>query len=172
MKKLIEDILEYSKLNQEKRESEIIALNKLVNEVTDSIASMVQQKKAQISIIGKLSAIKYEKTKMVLLFKNLIENGITYNQAKTPTIKIKQSEFGNNIRLSFADNGIGIEPKYFSTLFKMFSRLHSNKDYEGAGIGLSLCKKIVNNMGGSLSLESQPGKGSTFYIDMPKELFI
>jgi len=172
MKQLIEDILEYSKLNQEKRESEVIALSMLVNEVTDSIASMIEQKKAQVSIIGKLSTIKYEKTKMVLLFKNLIENGIKYNQTKIPTIKIKQSEFENNIRLSFTDNGIGIEQKYFSTLFKMFNRLHSNKDYEGTGIGLSLCKKIVHNMGGNLSLESQPGKGSTFFVDMPKELFV
>jgi len=172
MKQLVEDILEYSKLNQEKRESQVIDLNVLVNEVTDSISELTERKNAQVNIIGTLPSLQHEKTKIFLLFKNLIENGIKYNQSEKPVISIQQSEYEDFTRFSFTDNGIGIEEKYFPKLFKMFSRLQNSKDYEGTGLGLSLCKKIVSNMGGNISLESQPGKGSTFHVDIPGDLFV
>ncbi len=172
MKRLIEDILEYSKLSEQKRAPQIIDLNVLVEEVEASILDMIKRKNVQINVIGTLPTLKQEKTKMVLLFKNLIENGIKYNQSKIPIISIQQCKYESFTRMSFTDNGIGIEEKHFSKLFKMFSRLHHGKDYEGTGLGLSLCKKIVQNMGGTISIESQLGEGSTFHVDIPGELII
>ena len=172
MKSLIEDILEYSKLGEEKREKQTINLNILVDQVKDSVAELIERKNAQIEVIGTLSMLKEVRVNMILLFKNLIENGIKYNQSKTPTITIQQRENGAFTRLSFSDNGIGIEEKYFPKLFKMFSRLQNRKDYEGTGLGLSLCKKIIQNMGGKISVESQINEGSTFHVDIPKDLFL
>jgi len=172
MKRIIEDILEYSKLSEQEREPQIIDLNLLVEEVKDAISELIERKDAQVKIVGQLSLLLNEKTKILLLFKNFIENGIKYNESPSPTISIQQSQHGHFTRLSFTDNGIGIEEKYFPKLFKMFSRLQNNKDYEGTGLGLSLCKKIVNNMGGNISIESQPGIGSTFYVDIPSDFFV
>jgi len=172
MKTLIEDILEYSKLSQEKREPQVIDLNLLVDEVVDSISDLMERRNAQVNIKGTLPVLRYEKTKILILFKNLIENGIQYNQSKVPTIDIEQSEYEMFTCFSFTDNGIGIEERYFTKLFKMFSRLQNNKDYEGTGLGLSLCKKIVNNMDGEISVESTSGKGSTFYVYIPSDLFV
>jgi len=97
---------------------------------------------------------------------------VKYNQSEIPTITIQQSDYKTFTRLSFLDNGIGIEERFFPKLFKMFSRLQNNKNYEGTGLGLSLCKKIVNNMGGEISIESESGKGSTFHVDIPSDLFV
>ena len=172
MKRLIEDILEYSKLGEENRAEQILDLNELVDEVTLSISELIERKNAQVNIVGNLPSLKQEKTKMVLLLKNLIENGIKYNQSPIPTIDIQTLTNGRYTRLSFTDNGIGIEEVYFPKLFKMFSRLENSKDYEGTGLGLSLCKKIVNNMGGIISIESAVGKGSTFHVDIPNEVWV
>jgi len=172
MKTLIEDILEYSKLSQEKKAPHAIDLNLIVNEVLDSISDLVARKNAQINVKGILPVLHCEKTKMLILFKNLIENGVKYNQSKIPTIDIQQSEHERYTRFSFRDNGIGIEERYFPKLFKMFSRLQNHKDYEGTGLGLSLCKKIVSNMDGEISVESEPEKGSTFHVDIPSDLFV
>lgn len=172
MKNLIEAILEYSKLSQEKREPQVIDLNLLVGEVTDSISDLIDRKNARVNIKGTLPVLQYEKIRILLLFKNIIENGVKYNQSEIPTITIQQSDYKTFTRLSFLDNGIGIEERFFPKLFKMFSRLQNNKDYEGTGLGLSLCKKIVNNMGGEISIESESGKGSTFHVDIPSDLFV
>ncbi len=172
MKRIIEDILEYSKLSEQEREPQLIDLNVLVDEVKDSISELIERKNAQVNIVGELSSLVHEKTKMLLLFKNFIENGIKYNQSETPTIDIQQVKYGHFTRISFKDNGIGIEEKYFPKLFKMFSRLQNEKDYEGTGLGLSLCKKIVSNMGGNVSVESQLGTGSTFHVDIPGDFFL
>lgn len=172
MRDLIEDILEYSKLNETKKEHQNINLNALIDEVTDSLSEFIGEKNAQVNVIGTFPTLKHDKTNTFLLFRNLIENGIQYNQSEIPIVNIQHSVNGYFTRLSFTDNGIGIEEQYFPKLFKMFIRLQNHKDYEGTGIGLSVCKKIVNNIGGDISVESQPGKGSTFHVDIPSDLFV
>lgn len=171
MKQLIEDVLEFSKLNEEIREEQLIDLNDLVDEVKMSLCDLIDRKNATVNVIGLLPTIKNEKSKLLLLFKNFIENGIKYNQSKNPIINIAQTKVDLFTRISFSDNGIGIEEKYFPKIFKMFCRLHSNA-YDGTGLGLSLCKKIVSNMGGIVSVESKLGKGSIFCVDIPNDLFV
>ncbi len=168
MKHLIEDILEFSRINKEENNSELLCLAEIVGDVRESISDLINRKQAKIVIKSDLPCIQYERTKLYLLIKNLIENGIKYNDSKPPVIKLHTLEKEDYLRLSFTDNGIGIENQYFPKLFKMFSRLHNQNEYEGTGLGLSLCKKIVENMGGQISLESKIGKGSIFHVDIPK----
>ena len=172
MKHLIEDILEYSMLNKEGKDLQKIDLNQLVNEVLQSISELINRKNAHIEVLSNLPTIQYEHTKLLLVFKNLIENGIKYNESDLPTISIQHIEQEDYISISFSDNGIGIEEKYFSKLFKMFSRLENSDRYEGTGLGLSLCKKIMTNMGGTIYLESKANQGSTFTIHIPKALLL
>lgn len=172
MKDLIEAVLEYSKLNKEKSESTEIDLNNLVKEIQDFIANDLNEKQAKIEVKSKLPGIVYDEPRVLLLFKNIIENGLKYNESLKPIIKIGHTRNSNFTTVSFEDNGIGIEPKYFPKLFKLFSRLENDDKYEGTGLGLSLCKKIVTNMGGNIFVESQPGLGSTFSIKLPNNMFI
>jgi len=118
-------------LNETKKEHQNINLNALIDEVTDSLSEFIGEKNAQVNVIGTFPTLKHDKTNTFLLFRNLIENGIQYNQSEIPIVNIQHSVNGYFTRLSFTDNGIGIEEQYFPKLFKMFIRLQNHKDYEG-----------------------------------------
>lgn len=105
--------------------------------------------------------------RLVRVFANLISNAIKYRRNEAPRIHISVDEDGGFVRLAFADNGIGIEPQYRDRIFEVFKRLHG-KDVEGSGIGLALCKRVIENHGGSIWVESKPGQGSTFYFTLPR----
>jgi signal transduction histidine kinase len=104
---------------------------------------------------------------LVRLFANLIGNSIKYRRAETPRIYISASERDGFWQFGFRDNGIGIDPQYFDQIFAVFKRLHGG-EYPGSGIGLALCKRIVENHGGTIWLESTPGEGATFYFTIPQ----
>ena len=104
---------------------------------------------------------------MTQLFQNLIENGIKYNKSKTPTVQIGYKQNNGFHNFSIKDNGIGIEEQYLDDVFKMFKRLHNISEYEGTGIGLALCKKIIESNGGEIVLQSKIGVGSEVSIKMP-----
>ena len=172
MMALIEDVLEYSKLGEQRKEIVDIELNDLMEEIIKSIAFKIQSKNADVEVVHHLPTLRYDKHRMILLFKNIIENGIKYNQSERPLIQISSEEKETFMLFKIVDNGIGIEEKYFYKLFKMFSRLERQSDYEGTGLGLSLCKKIIGNMGGSIYLTSEYGVGSQFYLKIPKKYFM
>ncbi|MEM9820744.1 MAG: tetratricopeptide repeat protein [Bacteroidota bacterium] len=130
MKNLIEDLLEYSKISREKREPQMLDLDEILEEI-QSLNPAIKNSAAQITVKAPLPILFYERTKIILLFKNLIENAIKYNQSTLPTIEIEAKKNANYFLLSFQDNGIGIDEKYFPKLFKMFSRLENKSNYEG-----------------------------------------
>lgn len=172
MVQLIEDVLEYSKLsNQMTDESkrEVINLNDLANEISGMTLNEFDNKIADIQISG-LPSIKWNSSKIFLLFKNLIENGLKYNQSENPTIKMYSTIVSRAHIVHIEDNGIGIKKEYFDKIFVMFKRLHNDKEYEGTGLGLATCKKIVDEFGGKISIDSQVGKGTTFKIEFPDSL--
>lgn len=165
MNSLISSTLEYSKVNHE---TEIEKKEIDLNSVVEKIKRNLLQTYGESTIIQKsnLPSVFAEEGQMTLLFQNLIENGLKYNEEENKVIKITAKETANFIQIIVKDNGIGIEKQYHEQIFSMFKRLHTNHTYEGTGLGLAICKKIVDRMNGKIWLESEEGKGTTFFIEL------
>jgi chemotaxis family two-component system sensor kinase Cph1 len=114
-----------------------------------------------------LPVIQADATQMVQVFQNLVGNGIKFKGADPPRVHVSAVRNADDWVFSVRDNGIGIEPRYAERIFVIFQRLHRPEDYPGNGIGLALCRKIVERHGGEIWLESQPGQGSTFFFSIP-----
>jgi signal transduction histidine kinase len=111
-----------------------------------------------------------DRTLLKQILQNLVANGVKFNERNPKRIEIGwQAAPGDTIDIFVRDNGIGIEPQYREQIFRIFQRLHTNRAYEGTGIGLAIVQKAVNKLGGKVRLESEPGKGSTFIIRLPRE---
>jgi PAS domain S-box-containing protein len=167
MKKLILDLLTFSRIGTEKKLDETVDLNKLIEEIRHSLMMSINECEAQIKI-GPLPVIQANRMQMTQLFQNLISNALKYRSDKTPEIEIGHNETDHNYVFYIKDNGIGIDSKYFQKIFVIFQRLHNKTAYSGTGVGLSICKKIVEKHGGIISLQSEPGNGSTFNFTIPK----
>ena len=173
MKHLIEGLLEYSKLGKSKA-LQLVDCNTLIQNLKLDLANVIQRTNSQL-IVGDLPKIQGLELELRLLFQNLISNGIKFKKPETtPIVEINCIKIPNTNnplhgvhQFSIKDNGIGIEEKYFSRIFAIFQRLHSRDDYEGTGIGLAHCKKIIAAHKGDLWLESKVGEGSTFYFTIP-----
>ena len=168
MSQLIQDVLKYARLSDQDHPDEEVDLNLIVNDIKDSIINKHLEKSVEININNKLPLIKNQSTNMHLLFKNLIENGIKYNDNNKPKINIDCQTETDQYIFSIKDNGIGIDEEYYLRIFEMFKRLHNRSVYEGTGLGLSISKKIVDSFGGKIWVDSKLGDGSTFYFSIPK----
>ncbi len=167
MQNLINNLLEFSRLNTSKNPMMLCDCNSVMDKVRENIVMWNEDKKIMISSDVLPNVIAFEK-QMEQLFQNLISNGIKYNTSALPMVHIAATEGNSEWRFSVTDNGIGIESKYHESIFGMFQRLHSREEYSGTGIGLAICRKIVEIHGGRIWLESEPGKGSVFYFTLPK----
>ncbi len=171
MYRLVEDVLEFSKLNQlhdsEDETIEKIDLNQIINDIKYSISSTIESRGAVIKVFDELPTINGQASKVFLLFKNLIENGLKYNKSEKPEVSIEFILANGFYTFSITDNGIGIDQKFHKTVFEMFKRLHNKSSYEGTGMGLALCEKLVNDMGGEIWLSSNLNEGSCFSFSIP-----
>ena len=171
MKNLIEDLLEYTEFTQKEQQPEVkkerIDLHAIVKEIESSISSTLINRNAVIELVGNLPKINWIRFKIFILFKNIIENGIKYNKSAHPIIKISSKQSPNHFSISFEDNGIGIKEEFQSQIFGLFKRLHGHAEFEGSGLGLATCKKIVEELGGQIYVESEVGKKTIFIIDLP-----
>jgi len=164
---LVKDILELSKLkSQEVVEHTSVDLNLVLEKAARNLKGEIEEKGAALDC-RKLPIYYGNELEMVLLFQNFIQNGIKYNESEQPTISVSGKEERDYIQLSFADNGIGIEKEYHEQIFQFFKRLHNSTKYQGTGLGLGLCKRIINNYNGEVKVESVIGKGSIFTIILP-----
>lgn len=167
MQLLITDILEYSQINQNSSiQQENVDLNNTVSFILTQLKSFTEKPIAIETTV--LPTLVSNKTLVNSVFQNLIENAIKYNQNTKANIKIDYETLEDAYIFSFKDNGIGISKEYHDKIFNMFERLNSNSDYEGSGIGLAMSKKIVENLNGRIWLTSEEGKGSTFFVKLPK----
>lgn len=175
MQILIDDLLNYSRVSRNPTISERVSLNELLNEALDDLEQSINEKKAVIRC-DTLPEINGDRRQLKQLFQNLISNGIKFHKTgEPPVIEIRQrivhhdgkSRKRRNLELVFADNGIGFDEKYHEKIFTIFQRLHGRNEFEGTGIGLAICKKIVENHSGKIFAKSAPGSGSEFFVVLP-----
>lgn len=172
MQTLIDSLLNYSRAGRAQLVFEPVDLNMLIQDVKKDLSEAIREKQATV-IYDRLPTVKVHRLQFHQLFFNLIENAIKYSRSNVnPEIKIETSDFLNKdekeyIRITIEDNGIGFEQQYATDIFKLFQRLHGKSEYSGTGIGLAICKKIVENHNGSITAVGRPGKGSTFVIEIP-----
>ncbi len=169
MKQLIMDLLEYSRVGTNKDEFVNTDVNKVVQDVAGIFAKQEEGEMPEISY-PVLPAVMANKSQMAQLFQNLVGNAIKYKNAPKALIHINYSEDKSYFTFSVSDNGIGIDPVHYERIFILFQRLHLKDEYSGTGIGLTICKKIVEKHGGTIWVESKPGEGSTFYFTIKKQL--
>jgi len=169
MRQIILDLLEYSRVGRVPHKSSSVNLINLVSEVLLLQKKCIEEKKAEIEI-DSLPQLKIEEPLLRQLFSNLIGNALKYHSKdRLPKIRISAVENEQDWKFEIGDNGIGIEDEYKEKIFEIFQRLHQREQYEGTGIGLAICKKIVDNLGGEIWVESVYGKGSNFYFIIPKQ---
>ncbi len=169
MHTLLTDLLAYSRIGmQEDRQMEFFSMNQVVGQVSSNYQTAIKENQVKIIANG-LPHIFANRIQMVQLFQNLIGNAIKFRSDHQPEIHIHCTQNTKEFTFSVKDNGIGMEQEYTDKIFVIFQRLHNRTKYEGTGIGLAICKKIVEQHHGRIWVESQSGKGSTFYFSIPKE---
>jgi light-regulated signal transduction histidine kinase (bacteriophytochrome) len=162
MQRLIQDLLAYSRVGTKGRDLLDISSEEALQQALINLRGAIQEKGALVTH-DPLPTVVADEMQLIQLFQNLIGNAIKYQSPGIPKVHISASKNGGKKwTFSVKDNGLGIDPQYFEKIFGMFQRLHKREEFAGTGIGLAICKKIVERHGGSISVESQPGQGSTF----------
>ncbi len=169
MQVLLDDLLKYSRLGKEEQDIRNIDLNNTLFVVIHNLTAAMKETNAAI-VVTPLPTVLASSVEMTQLFQNLISNAVKFRRKDTPPmIEIRVTDWSSNkYRFMIADNGIGIPAQHQDRVFNIFERLNSRTDYEGSGIGLATCKKIVQNAGGEIWLESTEGVGTTFFFTLPK----
>lgn len=167
MKKLILDLLEYSRAGTSKDELADTDTNDTVKLIIEVFAGEIKTTGANIKV-HPLPVVHASRSQMMQLFQNLLSNALKYNQAAVPEIEIGCIDKGDLWQFFIKDNGIGIDEKFFEKVFIIFQRLHNKNQFSGTGIGLAICKKIVERHGGTIWIESRTGTGTTFFFSIKK----
>jgi PAS domain S-box-containing protein len=175
MMTLINDLLAFSKISNENVLFEQTDLNKVIEQVKDDIEDLIKSRNVKV-YIEPLPICKAVPSQMQQLFQNLLSNAIKFNDKKEPEIHITCEEILDTIskkpvrfKISISDNGIGFSSEYKHRIFEIFHRIHGRAEYSGSGIGLAICKKIIEAHHGSISANSVEGEGSVFIIELPAE---
>ena len=168
MQTLIRELLTLSRVHTKGAVFASTDLNLIVKDVLDNLQSIIQEKNVDITC-ARLPNLTIDANQIQRLFQNLITNAVRYNENPKPIIDIGCQEHDHAYHFHVKDNGIGISSQFYQRIFKVFQRLHTDREYPGTGLGLALCKKIVERHGGTIWVESQPHAGSTFYFTLPKQ---
>jgi len=166
MQDLIRDLLEYSRVGHKGKEFKPTECSVILERVLFNLKAAIEGSGAQVTY-NNLPTIMADATQFTSLFQNLIGNAIKFHGAEAPKVHISAERKGDEWLFSVSDNGIGIDPKFIDKIFVVFHRLHTRNEYPGTGIGLALCKKIVEHHGGHIWVESELQKGSTFHFTLP-----
>lgn len=170
MDRLIVDLLEYSRVGNDPPPPAVIDMRQIINEATANLTAAVKDADARIDVAADLPAALGDEMQLLQLTQNLIGNAIKYCAPdRPPVVRVAADRHDDDrfIRFSVRDNGVGVAPEHFDRIFGIFQRLHSHHQVEGSGVGLAVCKKIVERHGGRIWLTSAPGRGSVFYFTLP-----
>lgn len=168
LEQLVRDLLSYSQLTEESGACETVNVEEVLDYIKSNLQENISQKHAVINS-DPLPTLYANPVRLSRVMQNLVGNAIKYQEAgNVPEIDIRAKEEDGRWLFSVRDNGIGMKQEYFEKIFQPFKRLHGSKEYPGSGMGLAICRKLVENMGGEMWVESEPGKGSTFFFTLPK----
>ncbi|MEM5787515.1 MAG: ATP-binding protein [Syntrophobacteraceae bacterium] len=166
MRQLLDDLLKYCRVTTSSEPLKLLDLGKIANEAADFFANRIKAAGGAITIT-ELPVIEADEIQMLQLFQNLIGNACKFRSSKRPYIRIYSELQADTVRILVEDNGIGFEEKYRDRIFGPFQRLHDRGEYQGTGMGLAICKKIVERHGGTITVRSRPGHGTRFIITLP-----
>lgn len=166
MRMLINDLLAYSRVEADLEKIALTDFNKILEKILDDMMDRIKESGAEV-IVEDLPTIPADASQMTLLFQNLIGNALKFRAGSHPRIHVSSARQETGWVFSVSDNGIGIPSEFFDRIFVMFQRLHTRDEYPGTGIGLAICKKIVERHRGRIWVESGPGKGTVFYFMIP-----
>jgi light-regulated signal transduction histidine kinase (bacteriophytochrome) len=166
MQTLIRDLLAYARVSTRRRGLEPTDCGTAVKQALSNLATAIQESGGVVTY-GALPTVAADPTQLLQVFQNLISNAVKYRAERPPEVHIGVERRVGEWEFTVRDNGIGIDPQYFERIFGIFQRLHTRTEYPGTGIGLALCKKIIERHGGRIWVASQPGKGSTFFFTIP-----
>lgn len=167
MKALIQDLLAYSRAGGSGVAAEPVALEAAVQRARQNLRMAIEDSGAQLEIGGALPVLSARPGQLEQLLQNLLANAIKFRGAQPPLIRVSAERQGAFWRVVVADNGIGIAPEFYDKVFAPFKRLHSAERYPGTGIGLAVCRRVVEAHGGEIGVESSPGQGSRFWFTWP-----
>ncbi len=168
MERTIDDLLTISRIDQQEKDQELLNFSDIVEEIKQANQSLIEEQEVNIIQETTFPNVLFSKVNAYQLLQNLILNGINYRSEDAPIIRLACVDQPRHWLFSVRDNGIGIAPEFQKQIFGLFNRLHHSKDIPGTGIGLTICKKIVEQNGGQMGVHSEAGKGSTFYFSIPK----
>jgi light-regulated signal transduction histidine kinase (bacteriophytochrome) len=166
MQQLINDLLTYSRVDTRGHPSVSVDCVRAVEQALFNLQVAIREAGARVDV-GMLPTLQADETQINQLFQNLIGNAIKFHSNEPAEVRVWAERDGPAWRFAVRDNGIGIEAQYAERIFIIFQRLHGREQYSGTGIGLAVCKKIVQRHGGKIWFDSTPGKGSTFYFTIP-----
>lgn len=170
MQRLVQDLLAFSRVGRSGATQRQVDCNSVLTIALQNLQAAIEESGASIET-GLLPSVFGDASQLLQVFQNLVGNAIKFRGAEPLLIRINAEKSGREWRFSFADNGIGIASEHAELVFVIFKRLHTREEYAGNGIGLSICKKIVEQLGGRIWVESIPGQGATFRFTLPaKEL--
>jgi len=167
MQRLINDLLTYSRVGTKGKPLEPTDAHSALGEAIKNLAATIEENRA-IIINDELPTVRADASQLAQVFQNLLANAIKFRRKDLPRVQVSAQDQGREWVFSIRDNGIGIDPQYADRIFQIFQRLHTRLEYPGTGIGLAVCKRIVERHGGRIWFESEPGKGSTFFFAIPK----
>jgi PAS domain S-box-containing protein len=168
MKQLIEDLLAYSRVGTRGKEFKPVPVETAVRRAINNLRAALEETGASITYDA-MPTVEADDVQLAQLFQNLMGNALKFRSASVPRIHVAVKEQADEWEFAVQDNGIGIEPQYFDRIFMVFQQLHTKGEFPGTGIGLAICKKVVERHGGRIWVSSKPGEGSTFHFTLPKK---
>jgi PAS domain S-box-containing protein len=167
MQGLIQDLLSYSRAGTDAKPLHKISSESVLKEALEALRATIEESGAIVTHDA-LPTIVTDGTQLTQVFQNLVGNAIRYQGSQVPLVHVSATKKGSEWIFAVRDNGLGIDPQYFDRIFVLFQRLHGQTEFKGTGIGLAICKKMLEGLGGRIWVESQPQKGSTFFFALPE----